>query len=98
MRNQNDFWGKLNFPVTGTRHVPVTAHIIACSGEDLPHMTTKVAQTIHIYSTVSFCMKIIKVNTQTKTLNYTWAPFVKPGKYACHVFQKFDSHGELVGE
>lgn len=77
--------------------------IIACSGEDLPHATTKVAQTTHIYSTVSFCMKIIKVNMQGKTLNYTRPPappfpFAKPGKYACHVFQKFDSHRELVGE
>lgn len=66
--------GKLNFLVTGTRHVPVIVHIIACSGEDLPHMTTKVAQMIHIYSTVSFCMKIIKVNMARNTLNYTWAP------------------------
>lgn len=43
-------------------------------------------------------MKKIKVNTARNTLNYTWAPFVEPSKYACHVFQKFDSHGELVGE
>lgn len=35
---------------------------------------------------------------QEKTLNYTWAWFVKLGKYACHVLQKFDSHRELVGE
>lgn len=40
---------------------------------------------------------------QEKTLNYTWARFVKLGKYACHVLQKVRqpqriSWGIAVGE
>lgn len=62
-------------------------------------MATKVSQTIHIYSTVSFCMENNKSKHGKKYFESHVGPaLVKPGKYACHVFQKFDSHGELVGE
>ena len=84
MRNERDFRRNLIYPITRTRHIPVMAYIIACSAEDLPYMTTKSHRQ---YIFIQLSIPAIKKKHVKKTLNSTWAWFVKLGKYACHMFQ-----------